>query len=226
MSEAVSFSRRRALQLLYSAPVLPLASSFAGLSFVAEAEASGKPANFRFGAMAAPSLADPPQMATTYVASTLTKSDGPHQSETYKLGYETFFLTGARVSGTDHAGIIAGGYFDIHNAPIIDTTSADKRQFFSDCPDGMSLIALPKAKSHKLGQNRLFAVVQFEYTTKNAAGDSMYGKLPSPIAVLSLDQDARTGKLSLTGYYNVDTRETLKNPAAGAGGVESAGPGD
>jgi uncharacterized protein len=48
-------------------------------------------------------------------------------------------------------------------------------------------------------------VVQFEYTTKNAAGDSMYGQLPSPIAVLSLDQDMRSGKLSLASYHNVDT---------------------
>jgi hypothetical protein len=31
-------------------------------------------------------------------------------------------------------------------------------------------------------------VVQFEYTTKNWAGDDMYGKLPSPIAVLTLEQ--------------------------------------
>jgi secreted PhoX family phosphatase len=33
----------------------------------------------------------------------------------------------------------------------------------------------------------------------------MYGKLPSPIAVLSLDQDPNTGKLSLVKYHNVDT---------------------
>jgi secreted PhoX family phosphatase len=33
----------------------------------------------------------------------------------------------------------------------------------------------------------------------------MYGKLPSPIAVLTLDQDPLTGKLSLVKYHNVDT---------------------
>lgn len=36
--------------------------------------------------------------------------------------------------------------------------------------------------------NRIFAVVQFEYTTKNWVGDDMYGKLPLPIAVLTLEQ--------------------------------------
>jgi secreted PhoX family phosphatase len=33
----------------------------------------------------------------------------------------------------------------------------------------------------------------------------MYGQLPSPIAVLTLDQDQDTGKLSLVKYHNVDT---------------------
>jgi secreted PhoX family phosphatase len=33
----------------------------------------------------------------------------------------------------------------------------------------------------------------------------MYGRLPSPIAVLTLDQDPATGKLSLVQYHNVDT---------------------
>jgi secreted PhoX family phosphatase len=33
----------------------------------------------------------------------------------------------------------------------------------------------------------------------------MYGQLPSPIAVLTLDQDPATGKLTLAGYSNVDT---------------------
>jgi len=33
----------------------------------------------------------------------------------------------------------------------------------------------------------------------------MYGKLPSPIAVLTLDQDQNNGQLSLVKYHNVDT---------------------
>lgn len=46
--------------------------------------------------------------------------------------------------------------------------------------------------------------MQFEYTTKDQAGASMYGKLPSPIAILTLDQDQKTGHLELKKYYNVD----------------------
>jgi secreted PhoX family phosphatase len=54
--------------------------------------------------------------------------------------------------------------------------------------------------------NTVFAVVQFEYATWAQDGStSMYGRLPSPIAVLTLDQDPATGKLALVKYHNVDT---------------------
>ncbi|MBS0309730.1 MAG: DUF839 domain-containing protein [Proteobacteria bacterium] len=207
MSEPVSHSRRRALQLLSGVPMLPLASSLAGLPLLAEARPMmGAAVRYQFNAMSAPSLANPSQMAETYVASTLTKSIGRH-TETYALGYETFFLTGDTVPSAEGGSILAGGYFDINNAPILDTTSPDQRQFFSDCPDGMSLIALGHGhtRSRRRDCERVFAVVQFEYVTRNVAGDSMYGMLPSPIAVLALDQNKRTGKLTLESYSNVDT---------------------
>ena len=204
MTESVSLSRRRALQLLSGMPMLPLASSLAGLPLVAEAIPLGGPVRYQFGAMPAPSLADPAQMAATYVSSTLTKSIGRH-AETYALGYETFFLTGDTVPSTEGGMTLAGGYYDINSAPIFDTTSPDQRQFFSDCPDGMSLLTLPNSHSRRRGCKRVFAVVQFEYATKNDAGASMYGRLPSPIAVLALDQDEHTGKLTLESYSNVDT---------------------
>jgi len=199
MSDSVSLSRRRVLQFLAGAPMLPLASSLvASLPFLAEAAVPSLPAlkrvKYTFGSMAAPSLADPAQMATTYVASTLTKG-----STTYSLGYETFFLTGDEVPATGGGTLVAGGYYDIDNNPIVDITDATQRQFFSDCPDGLSLIQLDGV------EDKLFAVVQFEYTTKNAAGTSMYGLLPSPIAVLTLKQNTLTGKLDLVSYYNVDT---------------------
>src|SRR5512139_225518 len=204
MSDTVSLSRRRALQLLSGMPMLPLASSLAGLPLVAEAMPMGWPVRYQFGAMPAPSLAVPAQMAETYVASTLTKSIGRHV-ETYALGYETFFLTGDSVPSAEGGMTLAGGYYDINNAPILDTTSPDQRQFFSDCPDGMSLLTLPKTHSRRRGCRRVFAVVQFEYATRNVAGASMYGRLPSPIAVLALDQDEHTGQLTLESYSNVDT---------------------
>ena len=52
--------------------------------------------------------------------------------------------------------------------------------------------------------NTVFGVVQFEYLSRDAQGNDMYGKLPSPIAVLTLDQDPETGALSLVKYSPVD----------------------
>jgi secreted PhoX family phosphatase len=81
-----------------------------------------------------------------------------------------------------------------------------ERQFFSDAPDGTSLLTVPNAKVAGVKGNTVFAVVQFEYTTWAQDGvTDMYGRLPSPIAVLTLDQDPATGKLALVKYFNVDT---------------------
>jgi hypothetical protein len=206
MTTASPVSRRRALQLFSSTTLLPLASTFAGLGSASEAFAGiGANASYRFGSMPAPTLADPAQMATTWCASTLTRAFGRGTGVTFALGYETFFLTGETVPRTGGGTIVAGGYVDIHGQAIFDPTDALGRQFYSDCPDGMSLIELARARPQTPGMNRLFAVVQFEYATKNRAGSSMYGMLPSPIAVLTLDQDRRTGRLSLVSYHNVDT---------------------
>jgi hypothetical protein len=62
-------------------------------------------------------------------------ADGSKQS--YKLAYQPFFMTGDMVPDGKGGTILAGGYYDINNQPIIDRSVAGKeRQFFSDCPDG------------------------------------------------------------------------------------------
>ncbi|HEY5799530.1 MAG TPA: alkaline phosphatase PhoX, partial [Burkholderiaceae bacterium] len=78
-------------------------------------------------------------------------------------------------------------------------------QFYSDCPDGSSLLTLPNAKVPGVKGKPVFAVVQFEYTTRAANGTGSYGTLPSPMAVITLDQDQKTGALSVVKYHNVDT---------------------
>ena len=85
-----------------------------------------------------------------------------------------------------------------------------ERQFFSDSPDGTSLLKLDNPTVSGIKGKAVFAVVQFEYTTWAQDGKTdMYGKLPSPIAVLTLDQDQSTGKLSLVKYHNVDTSSAM-----------------
>jgi secreted PhoX family phosphatase len=125
----------------------------------------------------------------------------------FKLAYQPFFITGDLVSDGNGGKVLAGGYYDINNKPIIDKSVVGKeRQFFSDSPDGTSLLSVPNAKVVGVKGNTVFAVVQFEYATFAQDGvTSMYGQLPSPIAVLTLDQDPATGKLTLVKYHNVDT---------------------
>src|SRR5580765_3834917 len=84
------------------------------------------------------------------------------------------------------------------------SVAGKERQFFSDSPDGTSLLSLPNPSVAGLKGKAVFAVVQFEYTTRDQSGASTYGVLPSPIAVLTLDQDTATGALTLVKYHNVD----------------------
>ncbi|MFM0229082.1 PhoX family protein [Paraburkholderia sediminicola] len=217
MAEPFDLSRRKALKLLAGAPMLPL-GGLATASMLTACGGGGdelvatpvKPvANFvsaAFSGMAAPTLADPAAMAKTTVGSTLSVQLSDGSSRTFKLAYQPFFVTGDTVPNIKGGTILAGGYFDINNQPIIDKSVAGKeRQFYSDCPDGSSLIRLDKPTVKGLKGNAVFAVVQFEYATRDQSLKSMYGQLPSPIAVLTLDQDPATGKLTLVGYHNVDT---------------------
>ena len=212
MTSTPQFNRRQWLQTFAGAPLLPLATSLSGASLMLTAcggttQSLASFVSASFTSTPAPTLANAAQMATTTVGSSLNLnfSDGSQQS--YKLSYQPFFVTGDLVSDGKGGKVLSGAYYDINNKPIMDTTVAGKeRQYFSDSPDGTSLLTVPNANVPGVKGNPVFAVVQFEYTTWAQDGvTGMYGKLPSPIAVLTLDQDPSTGKLSLVKYHNVDT---------------------
>ena len=207
-------SRRDILKWISGIPFLPLGAmaTAAALSGCNDDQNNAvvtppiKPANLKdaiFTAMAAPiTLTD---RATTSVASKFKIDWDDASSTEYQLGYKSFFETGTTVPKWGGGEIIAGGYFDVNGKPIIDqSVPASARQHFSDCPDGSSLIHIDNAKVDGVA-NPIFHVVQFEYTTKNQAGISEYGNLPSPIAILTLDQDQTTGHLALKKYFNIDT---------------------
>lgn len=226
-------SRRQLLQWFASAPFLPLGAIASATVLPGCKQTGFSPEqmqdpiinlkNATFNAMPAPSLSAPADMATTAVGSSITIGWEGGSSTTFKLGYKSFFKTGAMVPNGNGGTILAGGYVNINNQPIIDTSVAGKeRQFFSDSPDGTSLLTVAGVDAAKLNVqgNPVFAVVQFEYTTRNQAANNtdtttdpnwatnpnnMYGKLPSPIAVLTLDQNPKTGQLTLVKYHNVDT---------------------
>ncbi|UHS59750.1 PhoX family protein [Agrobacterium vaccinii] len=212
MFDTINTSRRQALKFLAGVPMLPLGASAATSLLALGHDAVAAPVGFAsaaFSSMAAPSLEDPAAMATTTVGSelTVTLADGGKQA--FKLSYQPFFMTGDMVPDGKGGQILAGGYYDINNKPIIDVSVPGKeRQFFSDCPDGTSLLApIAGAKVDGIKGETVFAVVQFEYMSRDQKGDDTYGRMPSPIAVLTLDQDTATGKLTLVKYHNVDTAQ-------------------
>ena len=212
MTSSPQFNRRQWLQTFAGAPLLPLATSLSGASLMLTAcggttQTLASFVSASFTSTPAPTLANAAQMATTTVGSSLNLNFSDGSQLSYKLSYQPFFVTGDLVSDGKGGKVLSGGYYDINNKPIMDTTVAGKeRQFFSDSPDGTSLLTVPNANVPGVKGNPVFAVVQFEYTTWAQDGvTGMYGKLPSPIAVLTLDQDPSTGKLSLVKYHNVDT---------------------
>jgi len=223
MNPTPELSRRLLLRMLGAAPMLPL-TGFATASLLAgcggdnndDAPVAVTPVppvvpvtltSVTFSSMDAPTLANAAAMATTTVGSTMTVNFSDSSKLDFKLSYKPFFITGDMVPNGAGGTILAGGYYNIKNQPIIDTTVPGKeRQFFSDSPDGTSLLSVPNANVAGVKGKPVFAVVQFEYTTLAQDGvTGMYGRLPSPIAVLTLDQDQSTGKLSLVKYHNVDT---------------------
>lgn len=219
-----SVSRRNVIRFLAGVPVLPIAAGSASVLLTGcgsddnndsdgSAQGSGVIDNtantvksVEFLGMEAPNLSNPANMATVYVASKLKATFTDNTTKDYNLVYKPFFKTGDKVSDGKGGTTLAGGYYDISNKPIMDSSVlASTRQFFSDCPDGSSLLTIPGARVAGVQGNTVFAVVQFEYNSKDLAGNDTYGRLPSPIAVLTLDQNPQTGELKLVKYHNVDT---------------------
>jgi len=203
-------SRRNLLKLFSTAPMLPLTSVGAASLLSACGGSDGSAladfSSVSFSSMAAPTLANAAKMATTTTESVMSVNFADGSKVDFTLAYQPYFLTGQMVPDGSGKYVVAGGYYDINNQPILDKSVAGlERQFFSDCPDGSSLLTVSGAQVSGVKGNTVFAVVQFEYTTRNQAQASMYGLLPSPIAILTLDQDKTTGKLSLVKYHNVDT---------------------
>ena len=136
----------------------------------------------------------------------VTYSDGVEKNS--KLSFVELYKSGDTLKQPPVKGggdILAGGYTKPDGVTaIVDT---DNKQMFSDCFDGQSLIKLSKPTVSGISGNTLFLVTQFEYKSQNAAGTSMYGKLPSPISVTTLDQNTTTGALTVKYYYNIPTTD-------------------
>lgn len=207
MTGTVDLARRNTLKIIGSLPLLPLASGTIASVFGAGMAAAGEVTGARFVGMDAPTLDDAAQMATMSVKSAMELTFADGSKKTFKLGYQPLFITGEAVPDGKGGTVLAGGYYDINNRPILDASAAGetKPQFFSDCPDGSSLLTVDGAAVEGVQGNPVFHVVQFEYTSKNAAGADTYKMLPAPMAILTLDQNPQTGHLKLVKYFPVDS---------------------
>jgi len=156
-----------------------------------------------FIGMAAPTTAA--LRADTYTGASVKLGYSDATSKTQALAYNTIFKTGDTLKNGS-ANVIAGAYYDINGNPIMDTSGATPEQFYSDGPDGNSLISLANPTVPGITGNTLFLVTQYEYKSSDNAGNDMYGKLPSPITVTTLDQDKSTGVLKAVKHFNVDTK--------------------
>lgn len=206
MTHSLAASRRTVLRIMAGAPFIPVVglTSPSVLGASPARAAGAAPKAVEFIGMAPPSSAA--AQAATTVESSLVVTYGDNTQQSFKLAYQPLFFTGDQVPNGMGGTSLAGGYHDIDGNPIMDASGGAPTPFFSDCPDGYSLLQATGATVPGVKGNAVFAVVQFEYTSENTKGDSMYGKLPSPIAVLTLDQDPATGALKLVKYHNVDTR--------------------
>lgn len=185
---------------------------FSGLGLAACGGSDPVVSSVEFIGMAAP--ATDAQRATTFTAASVNITYSDHSTKTQALAYNTLYKTGDSLkNGT--ASVIAGAYYDINGNPIMDTSGATPQPFYSDCPDGNALISLASPTVAGVTGHTLFLVTQYEYVTGNnasagtrptPAGTDMYGKLPSPITVTTLDQDKTSGALKVVKHFNVDTK--------------------
>lgn len=194
-------ARRRALGWLTAGPLWPLA-----WPAQATPRRPPEPARVEFSSMAAPGVTEPAALAAMTTASTVQWPGADGSGRSQPLRYQPLFITGDAVPDGQGGWVVAGGCVDAQRRPLVDrSVRGRERQFFSDCPDGMTLIRLERANVPGVAGHPLFAVVQFEYVSRDQAGERQYGRLPSPLAVLTLDQDPANGRLRLVKYHNVDT---------------------
>jgi secreted PhoX family phosphatase len=216
MTQQFSASRRKALKIAGGVPLLPFGAALASSTSLLAACSSGgesaampasaaMPISVKFNSMAAPTATADRAAVFTNATFDVSYSDGSSR-KAQPLSFKEIYRTGQSMTAPDGRSFIAGGYYLPDGVtPIVDLTGASAEHMYSDCPDGTSLIRLSNPAVSGIAGNTLFLVTQFEYKTADNAGNSLYGVLPSPIGIATLDQDKTSGALKAKHYYNVPT---------------------
>lgn len=198
--------RRTLLKWVCCAPMQPaLGALGAGAAWVANSAPAPAVTAVAFKGMALPSGDADGAAILSKARVEVSYAGAPAQS--FNLTYNILYQTGDVLTRPDGGTVVAGGYYDPDGVtPMMDTSGATPVQHVSDCPDGQSLIVLPNPSVPGIQGNTLFLVTQFEYKSRARSGKAMYGQLPSPIGVATLEQDINTGALRVKRYYNVPTK--------------------
>jgi uncharacterized protein len=215
-------SRRTLLQWASAVPASPLIGSLSAAGLLSACGGNSTKATvtgITFGGMAAPTATA--DRATTFTNATVSVAYSDSTSATKALVYKTLYKTGETMNRPDGGQAITGGYYDTNGKAIMDTSGTSPVQFFSDCPDGTSLLKLSNPTVTGVSGHVLFHVAQFEYKTANAlqgearrgggtynvggGSNGMYGLLPSQIGVTTVSQDKSTGELTPVYYHPVNT---------------------
>src|SRR5258707_13137610 len=110
-------SRRRVLQLIAGAPLLPLGRggllAATSLSACGGSDPQASFVSAEFVGMPAPGAGSAEALATTTVGSSLKVNLSDGSSQSYQLAYQPFFLTGQEVPDGRGGKIVAGAYYDI-----------------------------------------------------------------------------------------------------------------
>ena len=198
------YPRRNFLQWLGASPVLLAGGSWFALPSKS-AEAKPYATAVKFNASSNPTTVAQRASVFTDASIDITYSDNTVKSA-QALAFVELFRTGQTLTKPPAVGggsILAAGYTRPDGlTPILDT---DGKQMFSDCVDGQSLIKLASPSVPGVDSNTLFLVTQFEYKSVNLAGALIYGTLPCPMTISTLEQNTQTGALSVKYHYQVPT---------------------
>ncbi|CAH2717669.1 hypothetical protein BACCIP111895_04894 [Neobacillus rhizosphaerae] len=150
--------------------------------------------SFKFNSMKAPTTIE--EMVKTYTGASMDVSYSNGTKKNFPLTYKQLFLSDEKIVTNKGVKIPAGTPIDVNGNPIVDKSIPGNEKFYiSDAPDSNSLM--------NVGGN-LFLVSHFEYQTVDNSGKSAYGSVPASMTLTALNQNKKTGELTIKDAKKID----------------------
>ncbi|WP_284036956.1 alkaline phosphatase PhoX [Neobacillus sp. 114] len=150
--------------------------------------------SYKFNSMKAPATIE--EMVKTYTNASLDVTYSNGDKKNFPLTYKQLYMTDENIVTNKGIKIPAGTPIDVNGNPIVDNSVPSQPSYYiSDAPDSNSLI--------NVGGN-LYMISHFEYDTEDNSGGSAYGKLPASMTLTALNQDKKTGELTVNNAKKID----------------------